>query len=92
MIIFLKDFGTSSNRTYPSSCCTTDLERRPLASPVSSIYPRIDEISSNSLSIQAKLNFSEHVDVEYNIPPAAKAIEAKAANICRVYQQVRTKL
>lgn len=39
-VYFLKDFATNSNRTYPTSCCTTEITeqisitRRPLASAV----------------------------------------------------------
>lgn len=81
-----QDFTATTNRSYPTSCCSPDIvdqiaiSKRPMASAV--VY-RNDDL------INTKNNLSELTDMTWNHLVADSKEEIKTAAVCQaIYQQV----
>jgi hypothetical protein len=88
-----QDFTANANRSYPTSCCTSDIteqisiSKRPFASAV--VF-RNDDLTIQSLKDQQQKNLTEITDLTWNhVVMAAKGGESKTIAACRaVYPQV----
>lgn len=86
-----QDFTSTTNRSYPPSCCSSDIgdqlsiSRRPMASAV--VF-RNDETTASALTNQAKINFTELTDLTWNHLINDNKEEIKTTAVCRaIYQQ-----
>lgn len=90
-----QDFTTTTNRSYPTSCCSPDIteqisiSKRPLASPVVFRNDDISGLSSLSV-IQHKNNFSDMTDSAWSHVVTESKEEIKTVAVCRaIYPQVK---
>lgn len=86
-----QDFTSTTNRSYPTSCCSADIgdqisiSRRPMASAV--VF-RNDDTAASALTNQAKINFTELTDLTWNHLINDNKEETKTVTVCRaIYQQ-----
>lgn len=86
-----QDFSSTTNRSYPISCCSNDINdqisisRRPMAS---AIVFRNDDTAAIALTNQAKINFTELTDLPWNHLINDNKEEIKTVAVCRaIYQQ-----
>lgn len=86
-----QDFSSTANRSYPASCCSSDIgdqisiSRRPMASAV--VF-RTDDSTAGVLSAQTKANLTELTDLTWNRLISDNREEIKPAAVCRaIYQQ-----
>lgn len=86
-----QDFAATTNRSYPTSCCSSDItdqisiSRRPMASAV--VF-RGDDSSAGALASQTKANLTELTDLSWSHLVNDNKDEIKTATVCRaIYQQ-----
>lgn len=85
-----QDFAATANRSYPSSCCSSDItdqisiSRRPMASAV--VFR--DDSAAGVFASQAKANLTELTDLTWSHLVNDNKDEIKTATVCRaIYQQ-----
>lgn len=85
-----QDFSSTANRSYPTSCCSNDLNdqlsRRPIASTV--VF-RNDDSTTGILLAQTKTNLTELTDLTWNrLINDNNRDDLKPIAVCRaIYQQ-----
>lgn len=86
-----QDFTSTTNRSYPISCCSPDIveqisiSRRPMASAV--VF-RNDDSTAGAFATQVKANLTELTDLTWSHLVNDNKDEVRTATVCRaIYQQ-----